>query len=122
MMRPFSFAKADRILKRPEFLHLSESGRKVYNRHFIAVFAPGRGERTRLGITVTKKVGCAAVRNRIKRLSREYFRVNRHTFAGTWDINIIAKKGAAELTTKAFFSSLQHIFHKVSKSGQMRKK
>ena len=109
----FTFTKADRILRRPEFLRLSKTGRKRHNRHFIVVFAPGRYKRTRLGITVTKKVGHAATRNRIKRLSREYFRLNRHTVRGDWDINIIAKKEAAVLSAKDFFSSLQNIFDRI---------
>ena len=53
----FTFAKADRILKRSEFLRLSQTGKKFHNRYFIANVCPGRYDRTRLGITVTKKVG-----------------------------------------------------------------
>jgi len=114
-LKPFSFTKADRILKRSEFLRLSKFGRKLQNRCFIALFTQGRYERTRLGITVTKKVGHAATRNRIKRLSREYFRLNRHKITGNWDINIIVKKGAAHLTGEAFFSFLENIFDRISR-------
>jgi ribonuclease P protein component len=69
--------------------------------------------RTRLGITVTKKVGNAVVRNRIKRLCREFFRLNKHKITGHWDINIIAKKQAADLSAKDVFSSLKHIFDRI---------
>ncbi len=112
----FSYTKADRILKRPEFLKLSKHGMKIHSKHFLAIFCPGRYERIRLGITVTKKIGGAVTRNRIKRFSREFFRLNKHSVAGNWDINIIAKKNAASLTSDQAFLSLQNIFNKISRN------
>jgi ribonuclease P protein component len=110
----FSFTKADRIRKRSEFIHISRFGKKLEDKHFIALFCPGQTERTRLGVTVTRKVGHAVTRNRIKRLSREYFRLNRQHIKGIWDINIIAKKAAADLTSDQAFSSLGSLFYRIS--------
>jgi ribonuclease P protein component len=112
----FCFTKADRILKRSEFLELSILGKKTQNRYFIAIFSPGRLQRTRLGVTVAKKVGNAPTRNRIKRFSREYFRLNRHIITGQWDINIIAKKKAADLSSEQAFLSLKDVFRNISRS------
>ena len=52
----------------------------------------GDGGRTRLGITVTRKVGNAVRRNRIKRLVREWFRQRGDGF-GACDLVVIAKRG-----------------------------
>jgi len=112
----FCFTKADRILKRSEFLKLSILGKKTQNRHFIAIFAPGRFQKTRLGVTVARKVGNAPTRNRIKRFSRECFRLNRHIITGHWDINIIAKKKVADLSSEQAFLSLKDIFKNISRS------
>ena len=112
----FCFTKADRILKRSEFLKLSILGKKTQNRHFIAIFSPGRFQRTRLGVTVARKVGNAPTRNRIKRFSREYFRLNRHIITGYWDINIIAKKRAADLSSEQAFLSLKDVIKNISRS------
>lgn len=112
----FCFTKADRILKRSEFLKLSIFGIKTQNRHFIAIFSPGRFQRTRLGVTVARKVGNAPTRNRIKRFSREYFRLNRHIITGHWDINIIAKKKAADLSSEQAFLSLKDVIKNISRS------
>jgi ribonuclease P protein component len=113
MMR-FSFKKEDRILKRSEFLELAQSGRKLQNDGFIAIFKPGRFNSSRLGITITRKVGKAAQRNRIKRLVREYFRLNRQHLNQNWDINIVAKKKAADLSSEKVDSFLQDLFEKIS--------
>ena len=112
-MRSFSFTKADRLLKRSEFLQLAQHGKKISDAHFIIISRPGRFDRLRLGITVTRKVGNAVTRNRIKRFSREFFRLNRHRIKGYWDLNVIAKKEAARLTSAQTFLSLQHLFHRI---------
>lgn len=49
------------------------------------------GGPTRLGITVTRKVGGAVRRNRIKRLAREWFRSRSREF-GSCDLVLIAKR------------------------------
>jgi ribonuclease P protein component len=111
----YSFTKADRILKRHEFIALAKSGRRIQNDCFIAVFSPGRHGRSRLGVTVTKKVGRAVRRNRIKRLVREFFRLNRQFLSGEWDINIIAKNQSADITSEKAYRSLQNIFNRISR-------
>ena len=114
LLRFFPFTKADRILKHSDFLRISRCGIKLQNRYFVVLFCPGRFKRTRLGVTVSKKVGNAVGRNRIKRIFREYFRLNGHKITDFWDINIIAKKEAAGVTSELALLSLQKIFDKIS--------
>ena len=110
----FLFTKADRILKRREFIALAESGRKIQNEHFIAIFSPNQLGQSRIGITVTKKVGPAVKRNRIKRLVREYFRLSRHQLAGHWDINMIAKRQDTDFSAEKSFRSLTDLVERIS--------
>ena len=114
-MSRFSFTKADRILNRGSFVLLAKTGKTVRNRHFIGVYSPGQCNRIRLGITVTRRVGHAVRRNIIKRHTREYFRLNRHSFTGNWDIILIAKKEAALLSSEEIFYSLKDIFGRISR-------
>ena len=109
------FTKADRLRKRQAFLFLSRNGRRIHTSFFLALFVPA-AERSRLGITVSKRVGTAVQRNRVKRLARETFRRNRHRLRGRWDINIIAKNGAAGLTTPEVFEQLQNLLGRISGS------
>lgn len=113
-MRYQSFTKADRILKRSQFLELSKCGKKISNRYFIAIFRENSGPNCRLGITVSKKVGKAATRNRIKRFSREFFRLNRQNIRGFWDINLIAKRTSSSLANAEAGNVLANIFEKIS--------
>jgi ribonuclease P protein component len=110
----FSFKKADRILKRSEFVELSSAGRAVRSDLFIAVVLLSRGERSRLGLTVSRKVGGAVVRNRIKRLAREHFRLNQRLLQRPMDINLIARKAAGRQSNQAIFQALQKIFAELS--------
>lgn len=118
-MKDYRHTKKDRILKRYEYLNLSKYGKRAHSKYFIAVFIKSRLNRNRLGITVTKKVGNAATRNRIKRLIREYFRLNKHSLRGFWDVNIIAKKEVSEVLSKGLvISSLDTLFRAIGHGYQ----
>jgi ribonuclease P protein component len=116
----FFLKKSDRLLKRADFLRLSDTGRKVHTAFFLAIVAPGRTGRSRLGVTVSRKVGGAVARNRIKRLSREYFRQHRQRLKGSLDINLIARRAAGEQGNQAIFAALEDLFGKVSLHSEHR--
>lgn len=115
LLKKQTFTKADRLRKRPEFVHLSKAGRREHDLHFIVLFAPGHHQRSRLGVTVTKRVGNAVTRNRIKRLFREFFRLKEDMVGTHLDINIIAKKSATGLTSAETFTKLESLFKKIER-------
>jgi ribonuclease P protein component len=62
---------------------------------------------TRLGLTVSRKIGGAVARNRVKRLLREYFRLSYDQLPSSVDIVFVARQGAAELSYAEVVSELE---------------
>ena len=50
----------------------------------------------RVGLTVSKKLGKAHVRNRVRRRLREVYRLNEEKFLPGWDIVVVARSKAVE--------------------------
>ncbi len=96
-MGSFSFSKKERLLKRKDFVNLNRSGRRIYSKNFLIIIDKNGMEFSRLGITVTKKIGKAVKRNRIKRLVREFFRLNKEKLPKGYDISIIARADVSGL-------------------------
>jgi ribonuclease P protein component len=112
----FRFSRSGRLRKRPEFVAIQTTGRKVHTKYFLVlVQKEGMG---RVGITVTKRTGNAVTRNRLKRLIREYVRKARWE-GGAWvpegrDVVIIAKSAAAEVGYAELAGDLSRCAEKVA--------
>jgi ribonuclease P protein component len=95
------FSRDDRLRQRREFEECYASGVRVSGRH-IQVFllgATGPKARTRLGISVPRRVGPAVTRNRVRRRLREIFRRTRAVFAAaTVSVVVNARPSAAGAT------------------------
>lgn len=85
-----------RLRQRVDYVAVQNGGIKLHGRHVLAMARRrDQPDRTgRLGLTVTKKVGNAVVRNRIKRLVREWMRLHGWVPTG-WDMVVVAKDSAA---------------------------
>ena len=68
--------KPIRMKKRRMFLHVADKGMKVVCSSMIVQVCPHESDIIRIGFTVTKKVGCAVIRNRVRRRLRELVRVS----------------------------------------------
>jgi ribonuclease P protein component len=107
------FRRADRLKKRYEFRQVQLNGRRIHTPHFLLVVRPNALPNTRLGITVTKKVGTAVQRNRIKRVVREVFRRNRHLFPPSHDVVFIAKRDAQHVSYDTLLGELRRAARKL---------
>ena len=110
--RSESFRPSERLRKRSEFLRVQGEGRKVSTPHFLLFVLSGPAEGARLGITVSKKVGGATERNRIKRLVREVFRRNKSLFPSHRDVVVVAKQAAGDLDYVGVLDELRQALRK----------
>ena len=94
--------KSARLRKRAEFLKLSRTGAKLQSANFVVISSTNDRPESRLGITVSGKVGNSVVRNRIKRQVREFFRRRRAELRPGTDILVIARKSAAGLAGRQY--------------------
>ena len=67
----------------------------MHTPHFVIIVLAS--ERQRLGVTVTRKVAGSVGRNRIKRLVRETYRLDRELFPASSDVVVVARNGADAL-------------------------
>jgi ribonuclease P protein component len=105
----YLFTRAQRLRKRGAFLALDRRGRKTVGSHFVLILAPGETPVSRLGLTVSRKVGGAVQRNRLKRRLREIFRLRRLGLEGSWDLNLVARQRACTLEPKQMESILRRM-------------
>lgn len=103
------FPRASRVKKRFEYRRVQREASKFHSPHFLFLVAEQRPAllRARIGLTVTKRVGCSVERNRVRRLLREVFRHHKDAFPMNYDIVVIAKDGAPKL-------SLAEVEHELS--------
>ena len=81
-----------RVRKRKDYQLAYQEGKKYHTKNFIIFIRKNNLDLPRLGITVARKYGKAVKRNRIKRLLREFFRLNKKLFKTGYDYVIVVKR------------------------------
>lgn len=100
------YPRSLRIRKRAEFVRIQRGYRGKKTAHFIVILAASSQSPGRLGITVSRRVGCSVERNRVKRRVREFFRLHRQELQPAHDLLVIARSGAEKLSYKDVESEL----------------
>lgn len=108
------FQPVDRLRRSVEFQQVMRRGRRAAGSAFVVICAPRAerapaGRQTRLGITVSRKVGNAVVRNRVKRRVREWFRSERASLGAGVDVVVIGRAPAASLAHAEFANELSNL-------------
>ncbi|MBR2937861.1 MAG: ribonuclease P protein component [Oscillospiraceae bacterium] len=93
-------------------LKLNHIFRRLYatsghaNGYLVFYCRPNRLHTNRVGITASKKLGHAVVRNRVRRRLREIYRLNEELFTPGWDIVVVARSRCIH----ADFKKLTHAY------------
>jgi ribonuclease P protein component len=116
------FAKASRLRKPGDFAHVRQAGRPYSSTSLIlsvarqatadrkGVAQPERA--ARVGFVVTKRIGNAVVRNRIRRQLREVMRYRLEQLAPGWDLVVIARQPATGGDIATFESELNNLLRR----------
>lgn len=115
--RPEALPREKRLAKRREFLRVYETGRKFFSRYCVVFFAGNELPHSRLGVTATKKLGKANVRNRLKRWTRETYRRQRAPLeldAPSLDIVVNVKPNAAAAAFREYSLDLERVLRRVA--------
>lgn len=102
----FPHPRCNRLLKRREFDQVFKLGSKQVGRHFVCYAVRKEEPGNKLGLVVSRKVGKAVTRNRVKRYIRECFRMHQGKFEGAVELVVVARAEAAKLTSAACERSL----------------
>ncbi len=90
-----------RLSRSAEFERVYRQGRSTANRHLVLYAFPNpSAERPRLGLSVSRKVGSAVERNRVKRLLREAFAHAEADLLDGQDLVVVARPPAGELAAR----------------------
>ncbi len=112
----YAFPKAKRLLKKEEYERVfkkTKETKKIDTDVFFVLTAPNDKETARLGFALSKKVlPKACMRNRVKRLFREDFRVNSLTLK-SMDIIVLAKSGLKDSTNPEIRNNLSLLWRKL---------
>ena len=118
-IRPAPFFLLEKVMKFSSSLKKNHIFRKLYaskgvaNSYFVLYARPNRSQHNYVGITVSKKLGHAVVRNRTRRRIREIYRLHEEAFLPGWDIVVVARTRAVD----AQFSKLTAAFLSLAKKS-----
>ncbi|MBI2433189.1 MAG: ribonuclease P protein component [Candidatus Hydrogenedentes bacterium] len=104
-----TFSRDNRITCKREFDEVFAQGEKVVGRQFVGYWIRRCGQGSKLGLVVSRKVGKAVVRNRVKRHIREFFRRERAHFAVDLHLVVVARPSSAQMNGTESAAALRQL-------------
>lgn len=102
--------KSYRIKKNNDFQFVFKQGKSIANRQFVIyILKKPNQENFRIGLSVSKQIGNAVTRNRVKRLIRETFKQLQDHIPNEYDFVIIARRPTANMDFYSIKGSIIHI-------------
>ena len=102
------------LKSRKDFLRVQGKGKRFKSRHLILLSHPQTLAYARVGLTLSRHVGNAVTRNRIRRQLRTIIRLNSTIFSSVYDYVIIASPKSAKAKYETIESELCYLL-KLSK-------
>lgn len=102
-----------RIRKAAEFQECRDKGRKVFSKNLICLFHRNSLSYPRIGLIVTRKTGSAVIRNRWKRIIRDFFRTNNETFHTATDYVFVVKSTTKDQPPESIRTELMSLIGRI---------
>lgn len=106
--------KSERIRKNSHFRYIYSHGKSYSNSNLVLYYIRNKKNINRLGLSVSKKVGNSVTRNRIRRLVRENYRLNKESFKVGYDFVFIARTQSAKSDFNGIRNSIFYLMKKCS--------
>lgn len=107
--------RENRLAKREDFNKVYRYGKSTANMQFVLYYLPKHQDGSfRLGVSVSKKLGNAVVRNRLRRMMKEIVRHHTESIKGDVDFILIARKPIVDMPYDTMEKSLLHVLHRAS--------
>ena len=116
--RRLLFPKSIRLRSRREYLRVQRGGTRVSSKGLLVFYRKNEKKHPRFGTTVSKKVGNAVVRNRVKRRLREAIRHHQHRLTAAVDVVFIASPRAASLSYGDLEQHVLGALHQIAEREQ----
>ena len=96
------------IKKDKQFRYIYSRGKSFANKKLVVYYIKNSDEKLKIGISISKKVGKAVVRNRLRRLIKENIRLSTNIKTG-YSMIFLARVGADNLDFQTMRSSINHL-------------
>ncbi|ANE46027.1 ribonuclease P [Paenibacillus swuensis] len=107
--------KEMRLTRKEDFNKVYRYGTSFANHQLVVYMLPQKSvETVRVGISVSKKIGNAVIRNRMRRLIKEITRHHEEALKPHYDLVFIVRKPAVDMEYAQLEKSLLHVLRKAS--------
>jgi len=100
-----------------QFNHVYKRGKSIVNKHVVLYYLKNQENTNTVGFSVSKKVGNAVTRNRVKRLMKEVYRLNEPSLRKGYNFVFVARVRAS----KASYNEVEKAMKSCFKKGQLIK-
>lgn len=108
----FSMKKFTGLKKNSDFQRVYRESKSIVNHQLVLYVRENGLDHSRLGISVSKKVGNSVVRHKIKRLIKESVRLNEDSFHDGYDLVVVARAAAKGLDYHMMERSVLNLAHR----------